>query len=521
MSVPSFHSLRSITDDGDSTDSYQNMKTAIESVRHDSPRTAYSKLRNAREQATFNLMMRMDPSALAKIRQEFYSRNDEVSLTDFIYIMYRHLIELAEPDSVISQKHQDTRSFVSDMNELFKEVDVNGDGMMEWEEFTKFTVEKASLLNQKFVMATIPEYVESTGSLDNSIRTFRRHDICRMLPMPSIGCFSVLEEHSKDISIYYSLNGRHATNIRTDAVPLAIDFAKETSVLFASCSNLQINMYQQLPNKRFQFQGGIPTIDTQMSLAWMSTNEILYSGSESGVVNCWKPSDKSLLASMPTGHNDICMKLLALDQLDNLVSASMDTTIGVWDTYTNSIITKLKGHRKGVFDMSYNPDYRLLFSCGFDHDAFIWSPFVNSLVFKLKGHHASLVGCHSVENSPEVLTADEDGVFKLWDIRTFQCVQTFFHNSSMDSNEPAEHLSCFFHQNIPTSHRGDEGGEARIYAGSRRIRSFDQKRIVHQRTTDFTNVIWMSINCESFLIFTASDRNLIIWDLLLGSKMIM
>jgi WD40 repeat protein len=377
MSRPSFHSLRSI-EDKDSADSFHNLKAAVESIRQDSPRTAYSKLRNAREQATFNLMMRMDPSALAKIRQEFYSRNDEVSLNDFIYIMFKHLIELAEPDSVISQKHQDTRSFVSDMNELFKEVDVNGDGIMEWEEFTKFTVEKASLLNQKFVMATIPEYVESTGSLDSSIRTFRRHDICRMLPMPSIGCFSVLEEHSKDISIYYSLNGRHATNIRTEAVPLAIDFAKENSVLFASCSNLQINMYQQLPNKRFQFQGSIPTIDTQMSLAWMSTNEILYSGSELGVVNCWKPSDKSLLASMSTGHNDICMKLLALDQLDNLVSASMDTTIGVWDTYTNSIITKLKGHRKGVFDMSYNPDYRLLFSCGFDHDAFVWSPFVNS-----------------------------------------------------------------------------------------------------------------------------------------------
>jgi WD40 repeat protein len=515
-SIPSLQSLRS-SDDIDS----ELIPTSIKNPNEDSPRTAYSKLRNAREQATFNLMMRMDPSALEKIRQEFYSRNDEVSLSDFIYIMYKHLIELAEPDSVISQKHQDTRSFVSDMNELFKEVDVNDDQMMEWEEFTKFTVEKASLLNQKFVMATIPEYVESTSTLDNSMKAFRRHDICRMLPMPSIGCFSVLEEHSKDISIYYSLNGRHLTNIRTEAVPLAVDFAKETSTLFASCSNLQINMYQQLPNKRFQFQGVIPTTDTQMSLAWMPTNEILYSGSELGIINCWKPSEKSLIATMTSGHTDICMKLLALDQLDNLVSASMDTTIGVWDTYTNSVITKLRGHRKGVFDMSYNPDYRLLFSCGFDHDAFVWSPFVNSLVFKLKGHHASLVGCHSVENSPEVLTADEDGVFKLWDIRTFQCVQTFFQNSSMDSNEPAEHLCCFFHQNIPTSHRGDEGGEARIYAGSRRIRSFDQKRIVHQRTTDFTNVIWMAINSESFLIFTASDRNLIVWDLLLGSKMIM
>ena len=49
-----------------------------------------------------------------------------------------------------------------------------------------------------------------------------------------------MEEHSKDIAIYYSLNGRHLTNISTESVPLAIDFAKETSTLYASCSNLQI-----------------------------------------------------------------------------------------------------------------------------------------------------------------------------------------------------------------------------------------------------------------------------------------
>ena len=218
------------------------------------------------------------------------------------------------------------------------------------------------------------------------------------------------------------------------------------------------------------------------------------------------------------------MKLLALDSLDSLMSASLDMTIGVWDTYTNTVIHKLKGHRKGVFSMSYNPDFRLLVTSGFDHDALVWSPFVNSLVFKLKGHHSSLVGCQCVENSPELITADEAGVFKLWDVRTFQCIQTFYNNSNSE-NEPAEHLSCFFHSKVPTNNlnqvnKNPEIDDCMLFAGSRRIRCFEQKRIVHAKTTDLTNVVWAEVNEASLTIITVSEKNIIIWDLLLGSKII-
>ena len=36
----------------------------------------------------------------------------------------------------------------------------------------------------------------------------------------------------------------------------------------------------------------------------------------------------------------------------------------------------------------------------------------------------ALVGCHSVEGTSELLTADTSGLFKLWDLRNFQCIQT-------------------------------------------------------------------------------------------------
>ncbi|EGB07395.1 hypothetical protein AURANDRAFT_27709, partial [Aureococcus anophagefferens] len=117
------------------------------------------------------------------------------------------------------------------------------------------------------------------------------------------------------------------------------------------------------------------------------------------------------------GHEDIIMEVLHIKYLDNIVSASLDTTVRVWDTYTEKQSTLLRGHAKGVNALAYNSEHRFLISAGFDHDAFVWSPFVSTLLYKLKGHRAALVGCHAVEGTHELVTADCHGVLKLWDLR--------------------------------------------------------------------------------------------------------
>src|SRR5689334_16990106 len=96
--------------------------------RQDAMREHYSRLRNEREQATFAMTMRMDPSALTAIRKEFFAREDEVTLEEFIYIIEKHL-------NKADMSAQEAKEFVANMSELFKDIDVNGDGMMEWSEF--------------------------------------------------------------------------------------------------------------------------------------------------------------------------------------------------------------------------------------------------------------------------------------------------------------------------------------------------------------------------------------------------
>jgi WD40 repeat protein len=170
--------------------------------------------------------------------------------------------------------------------------------------------------------------------------------------------------------------------------------------------------------------------------------------------------------------------------------------------------------------MSYSAEYRLLISCGFEHDALVWSPFVKNLVFRLKGHHGALIGVKCVENTPELITADVHGVFKLWDVRKFECVQTFAANLSGTETKDNSRLCCFEYCNLKPRDARQKEDDSRIYCASKQVLSFDQARVVHAATTDKAmcfQLFWVTESC-SFI--TVSERNVIVWDALIGSKLV-
>jgi hypothetical protein len=105
---------------------------AIEKAKNHFSQDEYSKLRNEREKATFSMMMRMNPEALTNIRKEFFARRDSVTLDEFIYIIQVHLINRKGDHSFVMSSAEQ-REFGTNMYELFKDIDVNGDGQLEWQ----------------------------------------------------------------------------------------------------------------------------------------------------------------------------------------------------------------------------------------------------------------------------------------------------------------------------------------------------------------------------------------------------
>ena len=83
------------------------------------------------------MMMKMNPEALTNIRKEFFAREDEISLEEFIYIIQKHLINRKGEDEFVMETPEQ-REFGINMYELFKDIDINGDGNLEWQVIVSF-----------------------------------------------------------------------------------------------------------------------------------------------------------------------------------------------------------------------------------------------------------------------------------------------------------------------------------------------------------------------------------------------
>eukprot|EP00660_Eupelagonema_oceanica_P008550 gene8550-13760_t len=90
---------------------------------------------------------------------------------------------------------------------------------------------------------------------------------------------------------------------------------------------------------------------------------------------------------------------------------------------------EIGSHESGVVAMCYNECCGYLCSVGYETEAYCWVPSVtgyrNALVHEISTDKAPFVNIHSVPDTPQVITADVKGTVKIWDLRTFRCVQSF------------------------------------------------------------------------------------------------
>jgi WD40 repeat protein len=100
-----------------------------------------------------------------------------------------------------------------------------------------------------------------------------------------------------------------------------------------------------------------------------------------------------------------------------------------------AVVPAQTGHTKGVRTLAYSARFRFLLSAGFDFCVYVWNPYVNLLIMRLPGHAFSLVSVRVVPDTPQLISADESGVLKVWDIRTFACVQTLSNETHALANE--------------------------------------------------------------------------------------
>ncbi|RHZ04468.1 hypothetical protein DYB37_012928, partial [Aphanomyces astaci] len=403
---------------------------------------------------TMDIMMMIDMAKVGSLRDEFQQKERGLSVGEFVHVMLRFVKGSRNATDDKSHLHQLTEpQLVAYLCELFAQIDINGDGSMEWEEFTSFIVDTGLESQQP---NSIQMYHHSTWE-DTSKHSAT---IDRMYYFPANDRLAVCEYGTQNLKIYDSRCELQRVIKSPDGFVLCAEYIDKSAsgIIYAWDADRMEEKHHM---------GGI--------------------GRDGRVLT--------------RSHDGIVLDLLNLPTLETLASASMDKTVRLWDVNTGKHKQQLDGHLKGVRSLAYSAEYRFLVSAGFDFDAFVWNPYVDQLILRLHGHQNSLCGVEIIPDTPQIITADIGGVFKVWDIRNFACMQTFTAENANMSD-----IKSFV---SVTSHK-------RLVAGGKRMTLFDYEKLRNPKLTDDFPVFQALFNPISLTFITAAGTDIKIWDAHLG-----
>ncbi|KAK2034265.1 hypothetical protein LX32DRAFT_552142 [Colletotrichum zoysiae] len=124
------------------------------------------------------------------------------------------------------------------------------------------------------------------------------------------------------------------------------------------------------------------------------------------------------------GHTESVTSVAFCGDRMQLVSASWDSTIKIWDSATGQCIQTLHGHTSGVLSIAMSSDSRHLASGSYDHTVKIWDSITGHCIKTLSGHTDRVCSVVFFSAGLRLASASADKTIKIWDIPTGQCIQT-------------------------------------------------------------------------------------------------
>ena len=198
-----------------------------------------------------DILTLIDKSYLDDIKDDFNKKEGVLKDYEFVLTMMRHLSE--ENDKI---------ALVKSLLDLFKQIDVNGDKTMEWEEFSNYLIELGMVKRDKTFKESIKSYfpsplkdkekheseIEQIGIVNN--------------PNPKLCQIIVMEKDSKKFKVYDANKCKLINSVtgHTSSV-IAADYIPEGSLIVTCSNDNSLNFWDSTSHL---FRNRISTPDIQM-----------------------------------------------------------------------------------------------------------------------------------------------------------------------------------------------------------------------------------------------------------------
>jgi len=219
------------------------------------------------------------------------------------------------------------------------------------------------------------------------------------------------------------------------------------------------------------------------AVAYSPQGDQVASADMSGAVRLWDLETGACRAL--TGHSDLTRKVVYSPDGKQIASVGNDKTVRLWDVETGLCTHIFVGHQDEITRVVYSPQGGQVASASFgDKTIRLWDTESGECRHTLVGHSEFI---YAIAYSPRgnlIVSCNDAGEAKLWDVETGKCYWTFNHDGSTPSRgSHLTHLLMWMPSpDIETFITGDSGGSVRVWDV---IKEGDQYRV---------NMRWRSAN---------------------------
>ena len=406
-----------------------------------------------------DLLNLIDQDKYSILEQEFQKNTFGLTLDEFVSIMLEYL-DFDNSNETL------TGIIVTKLIDLFKEIDVNGDELLEWKEFSSHIIALSFLSKHKLGRKQVKPY--RLTYRNKKTRQYKSSTIClknlkycqgtRQLISSDLESdkFKVFKLSEKDPNRLFQDQGfydqpeadkkndltfRKEVTAHRKAI-LGMDVANVYSycapLLVTSSNDLNIHFWDL---NSLVLTRTIYTTEIQQCVRFVpfrnGAEPLLFTGGNDYVIHIYSLDTYKKVNSLSgwnglnknkqdqQGHAQPISDIVGILEQNMLASAGMDGRICLWDIRNHKYITALTENRKSrsINNLEWISSISALLSSGSDHTVNIYNTFAKEKIFSLTGHNAPVISVKWVENTYDVFSADSAGVVKLWDYRNWSCVQ--------------------------------------------------------------------------------------------------